>query len=285
MPTIGNAPSGEDTASDGTEKIPVSGSKYMLVSTIAEYIRTLTQTLTNKTLTAPTIADFTNAAHDHGDADDGGAVVSASTTVAGVAELATDAEALTGTSSTVVITPANIAAIFATVPDGTMYNGKLSVTVVSSDLVVALVTASGGTPSATDPVWVKINGSVRKAVAATSCTLADATNWFGSGGATLAALEIDYFAYAVWDSNSSVVAITRGCTTAPVPSGNPFDGSVTMILTVFFQARKKVVIDNLIQQSCGDCDCAGNTVARVALVSSVKTPAVVIDGLHINLLS
>ena len=29
-------------------------------------------TLTNKTLTAPTIADFTNAAHDHGDADDGG---------------------------------------------------------------------------------------------------------------------------------------------------------------------------------------------------------------------
>ncbi len=35
----------------------------------------LAQTFTNKTLTAPTIADFTNAAHDHGDADDGGAVV------------------------------------------------------------------------------------------------------------------------------------------------------------------------------------------------------------------
>jgi hypothetical protein len=33
------------------------------------------QTLTDKTLTAPTIADFTNAAHDHGDADDGGAIV------------------------------------------------------------------------------------------------------------------------------------------------------------------------------------------------------------------
>jgi hypothetical protein len=36
-----------------------------------------TQTLTNKTLTAPTIADFTNAAHDHGDADDGGVLVAA----------------------------------------------------------------------------------------------------------------------------------------------------------------------------------------------------------------
>jgi len=31
-----------------------------------------TQTLTNKTLTAPTIADYTNAGHDHLDADDGG---------------------------------------------------------------------------------------------------------------------------------------------------------------------------------------------------------------------
>lgn len=36
---------------------------------------TNTQTLTNKTLTAPVIADFTSAAHDHGDADDGGAIV------------------------------------------------------------------------------------------------------------------------------------------------------------------------------------------------------------------
>lgn len=41
-----------------------------------------TETLTNKTLTTPTltapvIADFTSAAHDHGDADDGGAVVAA----------------------------------------------------------------------------------------------------------------------------------------------------------------------------------------------------------------
>lgn len=34
-----------------------------------------TQTLTNKTLTTPTIADFTNAQHDHGDADDGGSIL------------------------------------------------------------------------------------------------------------------------------------------------------------------------------------------------------------------
>jgi hypothetical protein len=35
------------------------------------------QTLTNKTLTAPTIADFTNAGHDHLDADDGGTLSAA----------------------------------------------------------------------------------------------------------------------------------------------------------------------------------------------------------------
>lgn len=36
-----------------------------------------TQTLTNKTLTAPTMADFTNANHDHLDADDGGTLSAA----------------------------------------------------------------------------------------------------------------------------------------------------------------------------------------------------------------
>lgn len=62
--TMPNAPSGEDISCDGTEKIPVSGSKYMLPSTIAEYIRTLAQTLTNKKLTAPEIND-TSSDHQY----------------------------------------------------------------------------------------------------------------------------------------------------------------------------------------------------------------------------
>lgn len=92
-------------------------------------------------------------------------------------------------------------------PDGTMFGGKISVTVVSNDLVVAIKTTAGADPSATDSVAVKINGTVRTISAATSITLADATNWFNAGGAELAAKEIDYFLYAIWDSNSSVVAI------------------------------------------------------------------------------
>lgn len=47
---IGSAPSGEKTTLAGTDKFPISGNQYGLISSIAAYIRTLTQTLTNKTI-------------------------------------------------------------------------------------------------------------------------------------------------------------------------------------------------------------------------------------------
>jgi hypothetical protein len=65
---------GEKTTLAGTEAFPIDGSYYALISSIAAYIRTLTQTLTNKTLTTPTIGDFTNATHDHSNAAGGGLV-------------------------------------------------------------------------------------------------------------------------------------------------------------------------------------------------------------------
>ena len=90
---------------------------------------------------------------------------------------------------------------------GMMLNGKLSVTVSANDLIVALKTRAGTDPSTTDSVAININGTIRVVTAATSITLADATNWFNAGSAELATKEIDLFAYAIWDSNSSVVAI------------------------------------------------------------------------------
>lgn len=95
------------------------------------------------------------------------------------------------------------------IPSGSgMVNGKLSATVSSNDLVVAVKTLAGSNPSATDKVYININGTVREVVAATSITIADGTNWFASGGAPLGTLLVPYFAYAVWDSNSSVVALS-----------------------------------------------------------------------------
>lgn len=49
--------------------------KVTLANFIDNYLRSRATTWTGQTLTAPTIDDFTNMAHDHGDADDGGVVV------------------------------------------------------------------------------------------------------------------------------------------------------------------------------------------------------------------
>jgi len=91
--------------------------------------------------------------------------------------------------------------------EGTMVNGKISVTVSTNNLVVALKTLAGNDPSSTEPVGVKINNTARFVTGALSITLAAGTNWFNSGGAELATKEVDYFLYAVWDSVSSAVAL------------------------------------------------------------------------------
>lgn len=93
------------------------------------------------------------------------------------------------------------------VKSGQMVNGVINVTVVSNDLVLAIKTLAGTDPSSTDPVYININGTVRTITAATSCTLADGTNWFNLGAAEFATVEQDLFAYAIWDSNSSAVAV------------------------------------------------------------------------------
>ncbi|MFQ6027741.1 MAG: hypothetical protein ACE5Q6_09640 [Dehalococcoidia bacterium] len=72
-------------------------------------VLTLAQTLTNKTLTTPTIGDFSNSGHDHSNAAGGGAVQSASATASGVVELATAAETTTGTDTGRSVTPDGLA--------------------------------------------------------------------------------------------------------------------------------------------------------------------------------
>ena len=93
-------------------------------------------------------------------------------------------------------------------PAGLLQNGKLNVTVSANDLIVAIKTNAGTDPTTSNPVRVNIGGTVRTISAATSITLADATNWFGSGGSMFATIQQEYFAYAVWDSNSSIVAVS-----------------------------------------------------------------------------
>lgn len=90
-------------------------------------------------------------------------------------------------------------------PQGFLINGKISVTVVSDDLVVAIKTLAGADPSATDPVGVRIGDTVRLITAALSVTAADATNWCNAGSAALATQEIDYFVYLGYNATDGVV--------------------------------------------------------------------------------
>lgn len=114
-------------------------------------------------------------------------------------------------------------------PQGFLVNGQISRTVVSNDLIVAIKTLAGTDPSATDPVYVRIGNNVRAITAALSITLADGTNYFGSGASELATLEVDYFVYLVWVTGSSTVALGF----ARVPHGRTyadFSGTNTNVL-------------------------------------------------------
>lgn len=85
---------------------------------------------------------------------------------------------------------------------------KITPTVSSNDLVLTLTHMDGTTPSASRPLWFKIGTTWKAVVSALSRTLVDGTNWFNAGSAELGTKAIDYFAYVVWDSNSSAVGLT-----------------------------------------------------------------------------
>lgn len=90
-------------------------------------------------------------------------------------------------------------------PQGYMVNGRIDVTVASSDLTVAIKTLSGNNPSTSEPVYVRIGDSVRSITSALSVTRNDGTNWFNSGSAELATLEVDYFVYLGYNATDGVV--------------------------------------------------------------------------------
>lgn len=92
-------------------------------------------------------------------------------------------------------------------PQGFLINGKISRTVASNDITVAIKTLAGSDPSATDPVYCRIGDTVRSITSALSVTKNDGTNWFGSGNTTLATTEMDYFVYLCWNTTDTAVTI------------------------------------------------------------------------------
>lgn len=135
-------------------------------------------------------------------------------------------------------------------PDGTMVNGKLSVTVSANDLIVALKTLAGTDASATDPILIRINGTVRTCTAALSKTLADATNWFNAGAAETAAKEVDYFAYAIWNTTPATDIMDLGFARKPY-------------FSVYSEASATTTSDNYLAYANGSAPAATDDMVNI----------------------
>jgi hypothetical protein len=87
-----------------------------------------------------------------------------------------------------------------------LINGFIRVTVASNNLTVAVSTSftSQVDPTATNPVYVFIDGVLRSITGVLSLTLNAGTNWFNSGSAELATKEIDYFVYCGFNTTDGV---------------------------------------------------------------------------------
>jgi len=95
--------------------------------------------------------------------------------------------------------------------EGVLINGKITVTVASGNITLAIKTAAGNDPSTLDKVIVKINGTNREITSALSVTVNAGANTFQAGSSELATQEVDYFAYVSWRvaSNAVVLGFSR----------------------------------------------------------------------------
>lgn len=98
--------------------------------------------------------------------------------------------------------------------DSTMLNGKISVTVASNNITVAIKTLAGTDPSTSDPVYVRIGDTVRSVTAALSVTKNAGTQWFGLG-TPFAALEQQFFVYLIWNTTPATDVVDIGFARVP----------------------------------------------------------------------
>lgn len=105
-----------------------------------------------------------------------------------------------------------------------LINGFIRVTVASNNLTVAVSTSptSQVDPTASNPVYVWIDNTLRTITSALSTTNNAGTNWLNMGGAELATREVDLFVYISWNivGNNPVIGVAR------IPFGRRFDSFV-----------------------------------------------------------
>lgn len=80
---------------------------------------------------------------------------------------------------------------------------KISPTISSNNLTVAVQHLDGSAPSSSKPLVFKIADSWKVVTSSLTYTKNAATNWHGAGGAELAGKDIDYFVYAINETGAS----------------------------------------------------------------------------------
>lgn len=81
---------------------------------------------------------------------------------------------------------------------------KITPSVTSNNLTVALKHEDGNDPSADRPLYFKIGNTIRAVTGALSVTKNAGTNWFNAGSSELATKEIDYFVYIGYNATDGV---------------------------------------------------------------------------------
>ena len=84
---------------------------------------------------------------------------------------------------------------------------KITPSVATNNLTIAITHADGSAPTSTRPLLFLINGQWRAATGTLSLTKNAGTNWFNSGATAHATFAQDYFVYVSWRAASSAVVV------------------------------------------------------------------------------
>jgi len=180
-----------------------------VISTDKAVGKTATQTLTNKTLTNPVIT---------GGVINAGADLTASSTELNYNDITTPGTAqatktlVTDSNIDINLGTGDITATIGTFTNsirfnsiaGFLINGRISVTVASNNLTVALKTLANTDASASNPIYIRVGEVIVSITAALSVTRNAGTNWLGAGSAEMATYEIDYFTYIGFNATDGV---------------------------------------------------------------------------------
>lgn len=100
-----------------------------------------------------------------------------------------------------------VAMVGSYLPQGFGANYKISRSVSSNNLIVSIKTKAGADPSASDPAYFDIGGTVRSVTSALFVTINAGTNTFNAGSAEHAGQDMDFFVYIGWNTSAGAVVL------------------------------------------------------------------------------